>query len=519
MRSNLTSISKAFLIVAILALMVPVASALAAEYTVGVKVGDWIEYDVDSSWSDPETEPSGFRYEWVKLEIQSLDGTEVTVLATIRYRDGTEETNTISWDLERGGAEPWPWIIPADLTAGDPIAVGSDMIIDETVTRTYIGASRKVNLLDMSQSYEDTTSTWSFYWDQPTGVLLELLVNISSPTGTGMLTYEVIGTDVWGPVPLQVIAQLSSETVTQGDDVMILATVKDEAENPIEGATVSATIGDLEALILFSEQGNGNYQAEIDTSVVGGGAHEVVVNAEKKGYESSLTSVILSVETLRMQMAIHVSERTVKRGDSVRVSADITDLAGNPVEGATVTVYIDEKAVDLIDEGDGEYQVDVDTSDVEEGTYTLIVSARKEGCEDAIADVPEALTVETRILQVTMQLSADTATQGDVITVSATVKDTAEEPIEGATVSATLEHKTVVLSDQGNGDYEGNIDTFDISEGTHLVTVTAEKELCEPAENTESLNVRAAVPWALYIGIAAIVIIVIAAVIIYRIRK
>ena len=71
---------------------------------------------------------------------------------------------------------------------------------------------------------------------------------------------------------------------------------------------------------------------------------------------------------------------------------------------------------------------------------------------------------------------------------------------------------------KGNGNYQGNIETLDISEGTHLVTVTAEKELCEPGQNAETLNVKAAIPWVLYIGIAA-AIIIIAAVILYRIRK
>jgi len=292
--------------------------------------------------------------------------------------------------------------------------------------------------------------------------------------------------------------------------------VKDEIETSIEEATVTATIGDLEVLILFSDQGNGNYQAEIDTSIVGKGAHEIVVTAEKEGYESGQTSLTLTVETLRLQMVMQLSDETVKRGDSISVSATVEDLAGSPVEGATVTAYIDDKAVDLTDQGDGEYQVDVDTSDVQEVTYTIIVSAHKEGCEPT--DVSEILIVETRTLYVTMQLSTDTATQGDVITVSATVKDLTETPIEGATVLATLEHKTVTLSDQGNGDYQGNIDTFDISEGTHLVTVTAEKALCEPAENAETLNLEAAVPWALYIGIAAIITII-AAVTLYRIRK
>ena len=514
--SNLPLVSKAFPIVAILVLMVPVTPVLAAEYTVGVKVGDWIEYDVNSSWSVPETEPSGFRYDWVKLEVQSLSGTDVTLLATVHYRDGTEETNTISWDVARGGAEPWPWIIPADLKTGDAIAFGSDMLINDTVTRTYVAASRSVNVLNMSQSFEATTSMWGFYWDQPTGVLLELFVNISSPTGTGILRYEAIRTNIWGPIPLQVTAQLSSETVTQGDTVTISAVVKDEMEASIEGATVTVTIGDLEVLILFSDQGNGDYQAEIDTSIVGKGAHEIVVTAAKEGYESGQTSLTLTVETLRMQMVMQLSDETVRRGDSISVSAAIEDLAGSPVEGATVTVYIDDKAVDLTDQGDGEYQVDVDTTDVQEGTYTIIVSAHKEGYEPT--DVSEILMVETRILQVTIQLSTDTATQGDIITVSATVKDPTGKAIEGATVSATLEHRTVTLSDQGNGNYQGNIDTFDISEGTHLVTVTAEKELCEPAQNAETLNLEAAIPWVLYVGIAA-AIVIIAAVVLCRIRK
>ena len=73
----------------------------------------------------------------------------------------------------------------------------------------------------------------------------------------------------------------------------ISAMVKDEIEASIEGATVTATIGDLEVLILFSDQGNGNYQAEIDTSIVGKGAHDIVVTAAKQGYEL-LTSELVS---------------------------------------------------------------------------------------------------------------------------------------------------------------------------------------------------------------------------------
>lgn len=498
----------------LVALMIFIIPVLAAEYTVGVEVGDWVKYEVNASWSGTGTEPEWANYDWVNMEVQSVNGADIAVLANIHYKDGTEENNTLDWNVEHGGGEMW--IIAGELEKGDPIAVGASWIINDTLTRTYMGIGRSVNFLSISQTSGNDTVNATFYWDQTTGVLLEASSNITSPTETWMLRYEAIETNLWGPVPLQLSAELSQDTVTQGDIVTVSVTVKDDLRNPIEGATVTAAIGELEVLILFSDLGSGNYETEIDTSIVGKGVHEIAVTAEKEGYESSQTSIPLTIETIRLQMTLQVSDETVKRGDTISVSADLRDLAGRSVEGATVTVYIDDKAVDLEDRGDGAYQVDIDTSDVEEGTYSIIVSAHKEACESV--DVSEVLVVETRALRVTIQLSIDTATQGDIITVSATVTDLTEKPIEGATVFATLGHKTITLSDQGNGNYQGSIDTFDVDEGTYLITVTAEKESCESAQNNETLTIKAAVPWILYGGIAAIVV-VIAALMLYLVKR
>jgi len=377
-----------------------------ANSSTGVNVGGWMKYEVVG------TIPYLSDYDWVRLEIQNVNVTEITILATIRYKNGAEETNTLSWDIETGREL---WIIPANLNKGDPFPFRyNTAVINDTLTQTYAGASRTVNLLNLSR-YEEYTELTA-YWDQATGFLLELSLNYSSPTESWTGGYKAIETNMWFSIP---------------------------------------------------------------------------------------------------QMTMELSSETVIRGDPVTVSSMIKDLAGNPIEGAIVTVYIDDKAVDLTDLGDGYYEVEVDTFDVVEGTYEITVSAHKEGLESI--DVSGTLTVETRILHVTIQISTDTATQGDIITVSATVKDLAENPIEGATVFATLGHKTITLSDQGSGNYEGNIDTFDVSEGTYLVTVTAEKELCESAENAETLNVKAAIPWLLYIGIAAIVLVIVA-VILYKRR-
>ena len=96
-------------------------------------------------------------------------------------------------------------------------------------------------------------------------------------------------------VKMQVIVELSSDTVTRGDDVTIFVVVKDDGGKPIEGATVTATIGDLEVLFLLSDHGNGNYQVVIDTSIVNEGTYDIVVTVEKEGYEPSQTSQALTV--------------------------------------------------------------------------------------------------------------------------------------------------------------------------------------------------------------------------------
>lgn len=95
---------------------------------------------------------------------------------------------------------------------------------------------------------------------------------------------------------MQVTMQLSPETIGPGDTVTISAVVKNNAGNLIEGATVTATIGDLEILLRLSDQGNGNHQETIDTPILNEGTYEVVVTAQKEGYEPNQTSKMLTVK-------------------------------------------------------------------------------------------------------------------------------------------------------------------------------------------------------------------------------
>ena len=132
------------------------------------------------------------------------------------------------------------------------------------------------------------------HWDGSNWILAP-----SDIDANGYLTTSTTKFSTWTIVemkPLEVTVELSPETVTPGEPVTASATVKDDAGNPIEGATVTATIGDLEVLILLSDQGNGNYQGTIDTSNLKEGTYDIVVTAQKEGYESAQTSKSLTVE-------------------------------------------------------------------------------------------------------------------------------------------------------------------------------------------------------------------------------
>jgi hypothetical protein len=266
-------------LVAIILGAMPVSGA---SYTVGVKVGDWMKYEVAG------TVPLISEYEWVRYEIKNVKGLEVTFEIIIYYRDGGENIDYYMWDIETGSA---PWIIPADLNTDDAFPFRNNTAsMNATFPRIYGGASRTVHLLNLSK-YDEYTELLG-YWDQATGCLLELVLNHSSPTERWTGGYRLIETNLWSPT-LDVTMELSSETVTQGESVTVSAALKDLSGNQIGGATVVATLG--QKTVPLSDQGRGEYEGLIDTFDVGEGAYLVTVTAEKEGSESAQEAELLTV--------------------------------------------------------------------------------------------------------------------------------------------------------------------------------------------------------------------------------
>jgi hypothetical protein len=158
---------------------------------------------------------------------------------------------------------------------------------------------------------------------------------------------------------LQVTAQLSSGTIARGDNVTIFALVEDEAEKPIGQATVTATIGDLEILFLLADQGDGNYQGSIDTSIVKQGTYTIVVTAQKEGYEPSQSSLTVTVtsdaasnpsDTAVTELKVVVNEvKTMDVHVCVDISDGVTEEEAELIVGTTFIVVIGEYVTHRLD--------------------------------------------------------------------------------------------------------------------------------------------------------------------------
>jgi len=152
----------AALLATVVLLSVAVAATSVDEVPVGVKSGDWIEYNVTSTGALMQ----GHAVEWARMEVIDLQTPNITVSMTSRFTDGTTETITATINLETGHLID-DFIIPANLNVGDSFKdehYGS-ITITGLEERTYAGAQRTVLTATMGNN--------TYYWDKITGVSVE----------------------------------------------------------------------------------------------------------------------------------------------------------------------------------------------------------------------------------------------------------------------------------------------------------------------------------------------------------
>lgn len=186
-----------------------IMAASAQMRTVGVAAGNKFRYVINVSWSatDPTATPSEFLVEandtqWLETSITTVSGTNITGELTRNYRNGTE-TTTEGWiDVDTGdGEEIVPFFISANLTAGDAVYnfPSNIPIVNETISRTYLGDARDTNHFYASTSNGETYYSISVYWDKPTGVLVEMQGEMHTSDFSEAYSQEflIVGSDQW----------------------------------------------------------------------------------------------------------------------------------------------------------------------------------------------------------------------------------------------------------------------------------------------------------------------------------
>lgn len=153
-----------------------------AAISVGVKKGDWIEYNVTYTG----TPPTDHEANWARIEVLDVQGSQISVNLTILAPNGTSSTQTYTLNLEAGELGD-DFIVPANLKDGDVFfdARDGNITIGSAETRTYAGANRVVVIGNMRQAVD--------YWDKSTGVLLEGVSTLTDYT----MTARIDKTNLW----------------------------------------------------------------------------------------------------------------------------------------------------------------------------------------------------------------------------------------------------------------------------------------------------------------------------------
>jgi hypothetical protein len=176
-----------------------------AESTLGVKAGDNFTYSFEAFWSstDPnQIVPQEFSNlnQTLSIHFNVTDASETIAYLNVTTfkRDGTQVVvpSLISVSSGRGEQTAFPFIIGANLTSGDQVYPQSDpkaveakaaaapFTINDTLSKTYLGTARPVN--QYTESSGNATSgdqeQKDLYYDQATGVLLEMTLRYTSTT-------------------------------------------------------------------------------------------------------------------------------------------------------------------------------------------------------------------------------------------------------------------------------------------------------------------------------------------------
>jgi hypothetical protein len=190
----------ALIMVSIVAVSIIVLPALAYAPSVGVKEGDWIEYDI--SVCGVGTPPPTHDVRWMRLEILSIQGSAFSANITSMYANGTVGSAVWKFNFTEGNVGGWI-IIPSNLSPGDTFYDSSihnkkpvNVTIQSQAQKEVLGTTRIITYGNDSFRHKE--------WDKATGVFVgssEVYRNVTNKDGWYIedltVTVQAIATNMW----------------------------------------------------------------------------------------------------------------------------------------------------------------------------------------------------------------------------------------------------------------------------------------------------------------------------------
>jgi hypothetical protein len=167
-------------------------------YSVGVRSGDWIEYDFQESNGEDEYTQ--------RIDFVNVSGAALTLSITNTLPSGEELTpQSLSIDLTTS-EDSWisyplvsarALIVPNGTSVGDYVYLGffgNETIVGQT-TGTYADVDRTVVYANFSFQLTGTVGNqYTFYWDKQTGVLVEATNSYES---LSLWSLSTVDTSMW----------------------------------------------------------------------------------------------------------------------------------------------------------------------------------------------------------------------------------------------------------------------------------------------------------------------------------
>jgi hypothetical protein len=158
-RTVLNSLISCLLVIG-LASLVTASGAI----SVGVNSEDWAEYSASYVGS-----PSDNFMNWTRIEVNEIQGSNLTVYITAEFLNGKYDTEQGCYDLQKG--IPGLFIIPANFEV-------NNQFYHQDYGNITIEGTKELTCADSKRTaVYSTVNQTKLHWDQTTGVLLQLEVS------------------------------------------------------------------------------------------------------------------------------------------------------------------------------------------------------------------------------------------------------------------------------------------------------------------------------------------------------